>query len=171
MSNSEFPRPFDRRYLPGQAVVVEASPEECAALAARFLLPAVHSLRAEITLLADGLAVLANGRLKARVVQACAVSGEDLPQVVDEAVALRFVPEGAPATPGEEVEIGANECDEIGYSGTQFDLGEALAQSLVLALDPFATGPGAEAARRAAGLLDEQASGPFAALAALKPKN
>ena len=41
----------------------------------------------------------------------------------------------------------ADECDEIGYSGTIFDIGEAVAQSLALAIDPFATGPQAEAAR------------------------
>jgi uncharacterized metal-binding protein YceD (DUF177 family) len=171
MSAPEFSRLFDRRYLPGEAVSLSASPAECAALATRFALRAIHRLEAKVTLVPEGAAVLANGRLRAQVVQACAVSGEDLPQAVDEPVALRFVPEGTPATPGEEIEISAEECDEIAYAGAQFDLGEALAQSLVLALDPFATGPGAEAARRAAGLLDEQAGGAFAALAALKPKN
>ena len=48
------------------------------------------------------------------------------------------------------------------------DPGEAVAQSLALAIDPFAEGPGAEEARRRAGILSESAAGPFAALAALK---
>ncbi len=49
-----------------------------------------------------------------------------------------------------------------------FDLGEAVAQSLALAIDPYAVGPSAEQARKDAGLGDEAASGPFAALAGLK---
>ena len=53
-------------------------------------------------------------------------------------------------------------------SSSALDLGEAIAQSLALAVDPFATGPGAEQARKEAGLMDEGAAGPFAALAALK---
>jgi hypothetical protein len=43
-----------------------------------------------------------------------------------------------------------------------------VAQSLSLAVDPYAAGPNAEQARKDAGLGDEAASGPFAALAALK---
>ena len=50
----------------------------------------------------------------------------------------------------------------------QLDVGEAVAQSLALAIDPFAVGPDAERARQQAGLLDEGQAGPFAALAALK---
>jgi uncharacterized metal-binding protein YceD (DUF177 family) len=168
MIESEFPRPYDVRFLPAEPVTLTASAEECAALAQRFALPAVHALHATVTLLADGATVTVRGRLVARVVQSCAISGEDLPQALDEPVQLRFVPEGAAATPGEEVEISADDCDEIDYSGTQFDLGEALAQSLAIALDPFAAGPNAEEARRVAGLVDQQAAGPFAALAALK---
>ena len=168
MIESEFPRPYDVRFLPGEPVTLTASAEECAALAKRFALPAVHELHATVTLLTEGATVTARGRLKARVVQSCAISGEDLPQVLNEPLQLRFVPGGAVATPGEEVEITADDCDEIDYSGTQFDLGEALAQSLAIALDPFAVGPNAEEARRAAGLIDQQAAGPFAALAALK---
>jgi hypothetical protein len=66
------------------------------------------------------------------------------------------------------VELEADDCDEIEFDGTQFDLGEALAQSLALAIDPFLTGPGAEEARRKAGIIDAEASGPFAALKGLK---
>ena len=55
--------------------------------------------------------------------------------------------------------------------GTAFDLGEAVAQSFGLAIDPYAAGPEADSVRREAGIVDEDApSGPFAALAALKPK-
>ena len=67
-------------------------------------------------------------------------------------------------------ELDAKACDEIEYSGTSFDLGEAVAQSLALVIDPFAVGPNAEEARRKAGLIGEEAAGPFAALAKLTKK-
>ena len=60
---------------------------------------------------------------------------------------------------------------EIAFEGDDIDLGEAVAETLGLAIDPYARGPDAEAARRAAGLSDEDApTGPFAALAALKSR-
>jgi len=69
------------------------------------------------------------------------------------------------------IEVGAEDLDGMEYTGGAFDLGEALAQDLALAVDPFATGPAAERARQEAGLAGEAVSGPFAALAALKGKS
>ena len=166
---SEFSRPYDLRHLPMEPQVLEASAEECAALAGRFDLVRVDSLTATITLTPEGAVVRADGRIKAAIVQSCAVSGEDLPVKVDEPVALRFVPPGTAHNPDEEVELDADELDEIEMEAEgRFDLGEALAQSLALAIDPFAEGPQAEEARRKAGLLEPDQTGPFAALAALK---
>jgi hypothetical protein len=67
-----------------------------------------------------------------------------------------------------EIELEESELDEIPYTGTSFDLGEAVAQSLALAIDPYAVGPDAERVRADSGLSDQAAAGPFAALAALK---
>lgn len=166
---SEFTRMIDLRHLPAAPVEVSASDKECAALAARFGLVAVRSLTATVTLKADGAIVSASGKLIADVVQSCAVSGDDLPARIAEPVNLRFVP--AQSHGAEEVELEAGDLDEIEYTGLQFDLGEALAQTMALGIDPYAEGPGADAARRKAGLLGEQASGPFAALAGLKTKS
>lgn len=168
---SEFTRIYDLRQLPGTPVHLVASAEERAALARRFGLVAINRLEAEVSLEREGPTARATGRLGADIVQSCAVSGEDLPVRIDEPVALRFVPPGPATTPDEEVELDAEACDEIELSGTGLDLGEAVAQGLSLAIDPFATGPGAEEARRKAGLIDEAASGPFAALGALKKKD
>jgi hypothetical protein len=96
------------------------------------------------------------------------VTGEALPVAIHEKLAFRFVPETGAGTPDEEIELETGELDELPYSGEMFDLGEAVAQSLALAIDPYATGPGADAARKRAGLLDEGEAGPFAALKALK---
>lgn len=166
MSKPEFSRPVDRRHLPAGPLRLVADEAERKALARRFALIAVDRLEAEISLEADGDAVAATGTLWAAIVQTCAVSGDDLPAAIEEPLSLRFIPE-APVT-DEELELAEEELDEVPYTGTAFDLGEAVAQSLALAIDPFATGPDADRVRRENGLADEAASGPFAALAALK---
>lgn len=167
---SEFSRLYDPRFLPADPVQLEATSDERAALAARFGLVSVARLEAQVDLIPAGQVVTATGHLSADVVQPCAVSGEDLAVQIDEPVSLRFVPEGAPARPDEEIELDAEDCDEIAFAGPQFDLGEAIAQSLALAIDPYLEGPGAEAARQAAGIVPEGGNSAFAALAALKPK-
>lgn len=166
---SEFTRMIDLRGIGSEPLRLEASAEERAALAGRFALVAVKSFSAEVTLVPNGTKVTADGRIKAEIVQSCAVSGEDLAASIDEPVHLHFVPAIRASRP-EEIELEAEELDEIEYTGTAFDLGEALAQELALAIDPFATGPAADRARQEAGLAGEAASGPFAALAALRDK-
>ena len=159
------------RLLPGSTVELTADADERAALAKRFDLVHVDSMTATIDLEREANGASAKGRLKAEIVQSCAVSGEDLPVSIDEPVNLHFVPARGPSAPDEEIELEAEELDEIEFEGSLFDLGEALAQGLALAIDPYAVGPNAEEARRKAGLLDKDTSGPFAALAALKKQD
>lgn len=170
MSGPEFSRSFDVRQVEGKSVKLVASEDERSALAGRFGLVSVGRLEADVLLARDGAAVDARGTLSADIVQTCAVSGDDLPVSINDELALRFVPASSDYQPDEEIELDADDLDEIEYSGTHFDLGEAVAQSLALAIDPFAIGPGAEQARKRAGIASEEASGPFAALAALKKK-
>jgi uncharacterized metal-binding protein YceD (DUF177 family) len=169
--NTEFSRRFDVRQVEGKAVQLIANENERAAMTRRFGLVSIGRVRADILLERDGRAVKAKGTLSADIVQSCAVSGDDLSVAINEELSFRFVPQAEDHQPDEEIELGADDCDEIEYSGTFFDLGEAVAQSLALAIDPFATGPGAAQARRRAGIVGEEASGPFAALAALKKKD
>lgn len=165
---SEFSRIVKLHQITEKPVVLEPTRTEMAALAQRFGLAAVHRLKAEVTLVADGAIVTATGRLLADILQHCAVSSQEFPVHIDEPLLLRFVPE-ASAPRDEELEIRAEDCDEIYYTGESFDLGEAIAQGLGLAIDPFARGPDAENFRQEAGILGEDTpSGPFAALAALK---
>lgn len=166
MNAPEFSRPVDRRHLTAAPVRLVADEAERKALAARFGLVAIDRLEAEAALRAEGDAVLAEGTLSADVVQSCAVTGEDLPVAISEPFALRFVPEAA--VTDEEIELTEEELDEIPFTGHVIDLGEAVAQSLALAIDPYAVGPEAERVRKEKGLADEETSGPFAALAALK---
>ncbi|KPF62750.1 DNA-binding protein [Porphyrobacter sp. AAP60] len=161
------------RPLPAGLVVIEASLEERTALAVRFGLGAVQSLRAEVALDQKARAIRATGRLKAAIMQPCAISTEVFPVMIDEPIDLRFVEDsGRPMTEGEalEIELEADDCDEIAFTGDMFDLGEAVAQTLGLAIDPYAEGPNADAARKAAGIVREgDQLGPLAAaLSALK---
>lgn len=163
---SELTRMVKARPLPAGPVVIEASEAECVALAARFGLGAVEFLRAEVALEQKPRAIRATGRLRAAIMQPCAISAEDFPVTIDEAVDLRFVEESQrPATDDEEIELEADDCDEIEFTGEMFDLGEAVAQTLGLAIDPYAEGPNAEAARKAAGIVAEgEQLGPLADL-------
>lgn len=170
MSGGEFECIVKLDRLPGD-ISIEADAAERLALARRFGLPAVHALQASVSLSQDGDSVEARGRLSARFEQHCAIADEPFTNTVNEPLAIRFVPAIAAGSEDEAIEFAGDDADEIEYDGTSFDLGEAVAQSFGLALDPYATGPEAERVRREAGIVDEDTpSGPFAALAALKPK-
>ena len=165
----ELTRIVKAKGLPAEPVLVEADAAERAALAKRFGLPGVDSLRAQIDLEQRGRSIRATGTLNAAIRQSCAISGEDFPAMIEETLDFRFVEEGAvSATEDEnaeiEVELDADDCDEIEYAGDAFDLGEAIAQSLGLAIDPYAEGPNADQARKNAGILAEgEQEGPLAA--------
>jgi Large ribosomal RNA subunit accumulation protein YceD len=124
----------------GLESMVEASLAECAALARRMGVPAVLSLFCEFHLARGvGGAVAARGRLVASVVQTCVVSLDDFETEVAEDFRVRFVPAGTESdNPDPEAE------DEIPFAGAVIDLGEAAAEQLALALDPYPRKPGAE---------------------------
>lgn len=171
MSDAEFPRRIDIRQADGKEIRLEAGEAERAALARRFGLVRIDRLDAEVFLEREDRVVQATGRLIADFIQSCAVSSEDLPVTIDEEFSFRFVPEAGNRHPDEEVEIDAEDCDEIEYAGTSFDVGEAIAQTLALAIDPYATGPDADEARESSGMTTPEESSPFAALKGLTPKD
>lgn len=166
----EFSRPhrLDTIGAGESRVAIEADAGERAALARRFGLIALDRLAADYTVRRDAAGILARGHLSGAVVQACSVTGDPVPAKIEEDFAIRFLPEGS--AEGDEVELSAEDCDTVFYTGGAIDLGEAAAETLALALDPFPRSPGAEAALREAGVLSEEEAGPFAALAALKKK-
>lgn len=172
MTAPELSRPIKLRAIKHDPVVIEADETERAALARRFGITGIEAIHAQVTLDPDGTTVAASGRLHAEITQACAVSHEDFPVTIDEPLALVFVPAqpGAAPTLDEEIELEADELDQIEYEGDSFDLGEAIAQTLALAIDPYAEGPNADATRAKAGIVtDDAPRGPLAeALAALK---
>ena len=128
-----------------------ARAEERAALARRFALVRIDRLEAEVRLERDGEAVNATGAAARRDRAELRGFGRGPPVAIDEPLAFRFVPETAPPA-DEEIELDADELDEIeSLRGHAFDLGEAVAQSLALAIDPFAVGPEAERVRKRGG--------------------
>jgi uncharacterized metal-binding protein YceD (DUF177 family) len=155
----------------GERVVeIAADAGERAAVAARFGLVAVDRLAATLAIRRDAGGVVVTGRVAADLVQACSVTGDPLTVAVDEPVALRFVE--SLGTGEEEIELSADALDTVEIEGGAIDLGEAAAETMALALDPFPRGPGAEAVLRDAGVLSEEEArtqaSPFSGLAALK---
>jgi len=171
----ELTRMVKARLLPASAVLIEADERERTALARRFGIISIEELTASVDLEQCQKGVQAKGTLRAAVTQQCAVSDEPFRVAIDETITLRFIERGTSTlTPSEDDEIDfeltAEDCDEIEYDGESFDLGEAVAQSLGLSIDPYAEGPNAAGARKKAGVVAEgQQDGPLAAgLAALK---
>jgi len=150
---------------------IEADQEERTALARRFAIAAVDRLEAQVDIRQAEHDIVAAGRLFADVVQACVATAEPVPATLSEEFTIRFRPEGL-AVDGEEeeVELGEDELDVMFYDGAVIDVGEAVAQTLALNLDPYPRAPGAADAMHEAGVVDEAAAGPFGALAALKEK-
>lgn len=169
---NEFARPIRLDTLGEGArdVTISAEAEERAALARRFGLVSIDRLEARATLRRAGETVFAEGRLAAAVVQSCVATGDPLPATLDEPFALRFEPEGQGAAGAEEVELAEADLDVVPYAGGAIDLGEAVAETLSLALDPFPRAPDADERLRAAGVLEEGEAGPFAALKGLKDR-
>ena len=167
---SEFSRPLDVRQCEGKQVHLKASEAERAALSQRFGIVRIDRLEADLILSRRDRDVDVKGTLEADIVQSCAVSAEDLPVSVRETISFRFVPQAENRAPDEEIELDADACDEIEYTGSHFDLGEAVAQSVGLAIDPFATGPDADRARQLPELSGEAKESPFAALKGLNLK-
>ncbi len=158
----EMPRPFPlARIGAGAQVLVESTPEERLALARRMGILSIAMLTCRFDLHEmAGETVQAKGFLRARVTQTCVVTLEPFESDLREDFSVRFVPAGT-----ESEEIDFEDDDEIGYEGSQLDLGEAASEQLALALDPFPRRPGAELAEEHR----EQQEGAFAALSRLLP--
>ena len=135
----EFPRPI-RLGLDPREVTLDATAAECAALAARFGILGIGSLSARIRLEPEtGGSIRARGMLVAEVEQACIVTLDAVRQLVQAPIDLRLLGEGE--SPGDD---DPDSADEIETSGGIVELGEAVAEQLALALDPYPRAEGAE---------------------------
>ena len=172
MTQPEFSRPIriDTLGAEPRRIAIAAEPGEREVLARRFGLVAIASLAAEADVARKGEAVIARGRISAAVTQSCVASSEPVEASIDEPFELEFRQSPAAGRPDEEIELGESELDIVFYDGAAVDLGEAVAETLALALDPYPRAPGAAEALKAAGVKSEEEAGPFGALAGLRDK-
>jgi uncharacterized metal-binding protein YceD (DUF177 family) len=98
------------------------------------------------------------------------VTGEPLDAQIEVPFALIFRRQPQTAGQEDEIEIGQDELDVIFYDSSSIDVGEAVAETLLLNLDPYPRAPGAEEALRQAGVKSEEEAGPFGVLAGLRDK-
>lgn len=159
----EFSRPF-RAHDVGthtRQQMIEAEPDERLALATRFDLLTLDRLTAALELRREAVGIRVTGQVHASGEQACVTSGEPVPFLITDRVAM-LLTEAQPD--GDDVELADADLDAEPLGGDIIDMGEIAAQALALALDPYPRAPHA----KVAGVITEEqaraASSPFAAL-------
>jgi uncharacterized metal-binding protein YceD (DUF177 family) len=152
----------------GQRLDLVADEAERMAVAQRLRLAALQRLEAHAVIEREGHKVRARGRVKAALEQSCIATGDPVAEHVDEPFDISFVPAPSAGSPEEEIELGAQDCDVVFYDGQAIDLGEAIADTLALSMEPYPRSANAEVALKQAGVLSEVEASPFAALAKLK---
>ena len=159
----------------GTEVVVRAEAEQLPAIATLLGLVSIESLEGRYTLTRNGERVKLDGRIAARLHQACVVTLDPFPVQLDVPVQLDFAPEEDVAAFARrndrddaeiDIEVLLNEDDppEPIVDGV-IDLGGITLEFLALALDPYPRKPGASFESSAGEISTES---PFAALAKLK---
>lgn len=168
----EFSRPVrvDQIARHAQGVTITADASEREALAQRFNLLSLSRLEADYALNENVGAIEARGRVRAELAQPCVATGVPVPEKIDTDFLLRFVAEQNNEDGEEELEIDSQDCDVIGYDGQAIDMGEAVAETMALAMTPFPRAPDADLYLREAGVLTEDQASPFAVLQSLKDK-
>ena len=163
----EFSRPerLDAIGTGEREIRIGATAAERTALAVRFGVLSVERLEATLRVKREASGIAVRGRVTGAVVQACSVTDVPLDATIDEPVALLFV---EALDDQEEVELDAGALDTVEIEGGAVDLGEAAAETMALALDPFPRSPDAEAVLRDAGVISEDEHRPYSPLQDLK---
>lgn len=143
-------------------LTVTASPEECAALARDFKIPALRDLVAEYETSGPPSAFRVRGTVTATVTQVCTVSLDPFDGPVSEPVDLLFTDtDPLQVTDAEDADIP----DAI--VGGKIDFGTITAEFLALGLDPYPRKPGVAFEPH----VEDMDEAPLGALRALKPAN
>jgi len=168
----EFSRPLrvDTLSARGGVVDITASESEREALSARFGILEIGALsaRLRLTVIGRGPLVRVSGRLEAEVVQACVVTLTPVPARIAEDFELAFGPSEDDECTEIDLAFESEDPPDPIIDGT-IDIGEAVAEQLALALEPFPRADGAVFAPPAeAAPATEEKANPFAALAGLR---
>ncbi|WP_395660994.1 YceD family protein [Aestuariivirga sp.] len=163
----EFSRPLQTDRVPkaGSVEKLRAEPRELTALAKRMKIPAIHALSAEVRATPwRGGGIKLEGHLTADIEQVSVISLEAFRETVSIPVSRYFLPPGA-------VVVNESEDDADPIEGGIVDIGEVVAETLALDLDPYPRKPGEAFAEH---VEDAAAPGenpsPFAVLARDKQK-
>jgi uncharacterized metal-binding protein YceD (DUF177 family) len=160
-------RPISVENLPaeGVSVTVDATPEERAALAKDFKLPAIRALTGAFRVTGSASGVHVAGRVAAEISQICVVTLDPFDSTVEEEVDVDFAATGRTHVAVGEEDRGYDPPDEI--TGGHVDLGALTAEFLALGLDPHPRKPGVDFSYEAK---EDGSQSPFAALKALKER-
>ena len=134
----EFSRPLQVDRVPklGSTEKLSAEPAELQALAKRFKIPVLHSLSAEIRATPwRGGGMKLEGHITADLEQVSVISLEAFRETVSVPLARYFLPHGAVVDNQQE-----DDADPI--DNGWIDLGEVVAETLALDLDPYPRKPG-----------------------------
>lgn len=150
---------------------IAAEPAERKALAQRFGLLSLDLLGAVLEMHRQaGDVIHVSGHLSADVVQSCVVSLAPVPAHIEFDFELSY---GGSAAESDEddIDLAGLDAPEPVVNG-QIDLGEAVAQQLAIALDPYPRAPGAALGPEgfSAGPAEAGGKQPFAGLAELKKR-
>lgn len=156
---------------------IEADAEERAALAKRFGLLSLESFTAEgrLEVFDGGASARLAGQIRADVVQECVVTLEPVAAHLEDDFTILYARNAPTDLERGEIAVDAEQDDEdaperLPESG--IDIGEAAAECLGLALDPYPRAPDADEAMAALNQESEEegAESPFAVLRSLKQK-
>lgn len=158
-------RPIEVGRLPrGRAEIsVEATEEECVALARDFRIPAVRDLVGRFAMTGTVSRLTVTGTVEAVVTQVCTVTLEPFETAVREPVEVVYSDAPPPEEPEEGPPEGAPEPPDPIVNG-RIDLGALTAEFLALGLDPYPRKPGVDFEPVASG----PESGPFDVLRRLR---
>lgn len=170
----------DEQVSKKEKLSIEASAKECAALAKRFELVSIESLKAELTILvASNGEVTVRGPMHAEIVQRCVTTLEPVPEKIEDDVEVLFSPhiseDDLPSNPDDLEDLSEDELMALldqpePLVDGKIDVGEVVAQFLAVAMDPYPRKDGAELpdAVLSEEESDEERPNPFAKLAGLK---
>ncbi len=169
-TRSEFAHPVRVDRLGPTPVVVVLEPDKGirSALAERFDLVDLPHLRAELTLRRQPETgwIEVSGTVAADVVQTCVVTTDPVPASVQADVLELF--DDSAGQDDEEVVLDPMADSPEPLAEETLDVGEIVAQTLGLSLDPYPRTPGVELPEMAVEPGDPAGGSPFAELAALK---